>query len=505
MNQPSMPLLSVLKNKEEIFVTDVSRKQYVFEELSLDDFLFQNLNESLRKNEFDKFTLYILKKLLSFINESILNNLKIRSPSLVSREIRKFLDSLSGFINISYLGPQITFHDAPRFYHFSCAAFQKDPKDDKEVNIWGSGVSLYPEEAIKKSIYECIERILFSSYKKENFRLAKIKELDQKFDPLNFKFFADFQYQKESLVNHKVSENSLLYWLLGKDLFTEENIWIPAQLVYWNYKLEEFEPRLWDINSNGEALGSSFQQALVNAIYELIERDSFMICWLKKIVPKRINLKTINDKEIIYMLEKFERYNLDLNVCKLDNEFGLNVYLAVIRDFTGVGPAVTISASCHLDKMESIKKAILEATKVYHYTRYLMRTNKEPQSSFLGQKERLLLWSQKKMLSEIDWLLEGEIINENFSQKNFLGFKQQLDYLKTKLKESQIRCFFVDITPKSLKKKNLWAIRAISPDLVPLHLKEEFVHLGVKRLYKHYERSLLNSKDDFNTLPHPFS
>lgn len=512
MNQQSTRLSSVQKPKEEILVEEVSIKN------SFNIEIFKSLREIILakfKNILPKFLFNILEKIISLIEEFINLDEKY-APSIYSLtnlppDIEDLINWAKKVIGFQNFYPLITFHDAPRFFHYGCYSNITNKTDGYLITPHGSSVSLNFQGSLRKAIYECIERTVFATYRKEKLIPLKIKDLKEPaFNPLEFNFFSEEQYQREPLINHKITPDSLIYWQWGKDLLSGKDVLIPAQLIYWNYKRENNEPRIWDINTNGEALGSSFNEALISAIYELIERDAFMIYWFKKIVPPRVDLYSINDEEIKKILEKYERYNLKIDICQLETEFKLPVYLSIIRDFTGIGPAVSISASCKFDDLESIKKSILEVAKIYHYVRSLKRKadkfpylNSKAFVSKLGQKDRLLLWSQKEMLSRIEWLVSGDFIKIDNLNKNYSP-QEELSYLKNKIKELNFHCYFADVTTEDLKGRSLWAVKAIIPELVPLHLNEQFAHLGVKRLYKTYPNSLLK-ENELNDLPHPFS
>lgn len=383
----------------------------------------------------------------------------------------------------------------------------------------GGGIALTKEEALLKALLEAVERRCFVFSSKKDFLYAKIDDLTGRHLDLHaIQYYLPEQLKQFHFKAFRFTKDSKFYWQKARDLFTNEVIWIPIQFFYWNYKYEKREePRLCESNSNGEAVGFSFESALGSAILEAVERDSFMIYWLKQLVPPRIDLKKIFEepnikpdlKKLIYLVN---RYRFDLSVLDITTDLNIPSYVGVLRDHSGVGGAVSVGAAADLDPQKAIIKSILEAFHEYKNSRF-RKSKKIPlpvkaYESDLSQWSRIDLWHQREMYNEIDWFLQGKKVGIREVPSKYLipNQKYRFNILKNILKNNNLDAYYFDATPKILNEKaGLWAIKAVIPRLVPIYLNERWPYLGPERLKTVPQKlGYQVSPGYFNPLPHPF-
>ena len=70
-------------------------------------------------------------------------------------------------------------------------------------------------------------------------------------------------------LGHYFSPDFMVEWVLGRDLGTGDRVWVPSSAVYFFRR-----PAFFETSSNGLASGLTQAEALLHAIYELIERDA---------------------------------------------------------------------------------------------------------------------------------------------------------------------------------------------------------------------------------------
>ncbi len=192
------------------------------------------------------------------------------------------------------------------------------------------------------------------------FILAPYNELikKHKVPPLS-----QLSYRTHSLFHPDLPEK----WVLGWDLFKQEEIAVPLLNVAPDYPLENnLGLPSFNIDSNGLASGCHFLEALAAGIYEMIERDA-VTCHLfrerKCSHPlNRVDLSTICYPRVLEILEKIEKAGIKpiLYDCSVDTEvpvFKSIVYDKLIRNSTGICEGY----GAHLDPEVAIIRALTEA------------------------------------------------------------------------------------------------------------------------------------------------
>lgn len=121
--------------------------------------------------------------------------------------------------------------------------------------------------------------------------------------------------------------------------------------------------------STGAAGGGSLTAALTRGIFEIVERDSFVIAYLNKIRFPKVSLDSVKDEYVQFLLEMLKRYRLAIHVIDITNDLKIPCFLSIIVNKTGIGPAVSTGLKCHLDPIEAITGSIEEAFNVRTWTR----------------------------------------------------------------------------------------------------------------------------------------
>jgi len=312
-------------------------------------------------------------------------------------------------------------------------------------------------------------------------------------------------------------ESNIFQWVRGYSLTQEKHIWIPLQLIKIRREDEGWlthEPTLRPLVSTGAAVHKTRDKALVSGIFELIERDAFMITWLNTLSPACIEQKSVNDDALQNIFNDFSRYNLDLHLLYLPSDFPAHTVLALIIDHSGVGPAVSIGAKTHFDLNRSIYGAVKEsmATRLMGRGFYEKALKEKRDLSFsnpavLGATERGLYWSQPKKIKDILFLTKGVTVEcpQLPVYENPKDDGDKLKLLVQNFKEKEYELTYAELLDKKLKKKlGFYSVMVISPELQPMHLDESLPFTWGKRLSSVPQACGFTPNKNINRDYHPF-
>ena len=282
-------------------------------------------------------------------------------------EVNKILPALATFINprfkiIKHINKIFPHSDDPKFFYFG-AVLEPISDDPEEENLSNSvsGYSFFSEgEALLKCLGEALERHCLRVVNKNKFTKASCQDLaSQKknaIDPIRIVSISSNQKKKNKYKLFNFNKNSPFYWTDGYDLIRKRSTLIPAQLIYLSYKLDKDEKCIYLPITTGAAGGSTLLSAVVRGIYEIIERDAFIIYYLNKLPGRRINLKALKTEDITRIHEYIKSYRLELLCIDITTELNIPTVLSIVVNRTGVGPSLSLGLKTNMD----YKVAILD-------------------------------------------------------------------------------------------------------------------------------------------------
>ena len=382
-----------------------------------------------------------------------------------------------------------------------------------EYFLWGYGIDLDPELAIAKSLGEFVERISLLQHNKPLF--APAIDLQRKNDiisPGQLSVFSEKEQERHK--NRCFSGQSIFGWVRGKNLSTGRSTMLPAQRVFWNYNRPEHEPFLGEFNTNGAAGSFTTEEAILGGLYELIERDSFLIFWLNKITPSRINLKSIHDAQVQQLCDILREYNFNIEILDISTDTGAPVFLAGIFDNSGIGPAISFGAASDLSSEKAIQHALLEAVLMYHVTRMKMVIGVDKPTQAIDfddvmQADRGLIYADSDTAKKLDWMFNGAIVDLKSIKERYPKHstsESQLNYLRQHFKRlgNEYDISYYQATHPLAKALSFVVVQVVVPALVPLYLSERFKGTNFNRLHE-VPRKLGYKNSKFpNQFPHPF-
>ena len=375
-----------------------------------------------------------------------------------------------------------------------------------------SGCGYKIDDAYMGTVGETIERYCPAFYKLDTMVKSAHKDLKENaIRPREFALFHDRQYEffKEQGYNvHPFSESLELYWDKCLDITNGAETLVPSAFIYLPWTIED----KWIVSgtSTGLAAHTNYYKAMLTALYEIIERDSFVLTWHQKIVPPKIIItKEIQDFIDHIFPSKYEfhffdmTYDIDvpsiLGFCFGESEYG---------KFVAVGTATRWSYK------EALEKVILEISQSVPYFRYMLGeragwTPDEDYNKLLSFEDHSIFYLKKPELQFVfdDW--KKSVATKYIDFSAYTDSDKPKDKIKNialKLKEKGYNVFVKDITTPDANQIGFYCLRVIVPQLLQMGGAYPLYFLGGSRLYdvpkimgyKSY------SYDDLNKYPHPF-
>jgi len=174
---------------------------------------------------------------------------------------------------------------------------------------------------------------------------------------------ADFPYRP-------FHEDAVCNWVWGYSFARREPVLVPETAAYYHTHRHrpEDRPFFYEI-SNGCALGSCLEEAILYGILEVAERDAFLLTWYGQLPVPRVDLATATGHAIplqsaaITAETGFEPLIFDTTM-----EHGVpSVWaVAVSGDARDTGPRLVCAAGAHLDLECAVLNALSEVGPIVH-------------------------------------------------------------------------------------------------------------------------------------------
>ncbi len=233
---------------------------------------------------------------------------------------------------------------------------QRTGKQGQLIEDCGKGLSVI--NALYSALFESIERSAAENYQENCCLTGSFTTLKDQF-PLCFPgiFVPDY----------KEIEDLELYWCRGKDLLTSKDIYVPADCVYF-----PFASRFFPVSTTGLAANQTMEQAILHAIYEVIEYDTLSIhCYTG--LPGRDVILSPEFEPLYSIYSDILSNGLKVNLKYLDNDLHIPVVISLFEEIPQMPGIKVAGIGCHLDPFIAAQRALTECAQSasFWYKRYL--------------------------------------------------------------------------------------------------------------------------------------
>ncbi|MFZ3231540.1 MAG: YcaO-like family protein [Pseudobdellovibrio sp.] len=158
------------------------------------------------------------------------------------------------------------------------------------------------------------------------------------------------------------TDNEPLMWTPAYCILTKTEVLIPAELIYFPFLSLDYNTRsIFPSGSNGLASGSSYLEATIHALYELIERNYAYFFDIGKIKIEAIYDQELLNKGILHFKNKYSNeyeiqfYALELYHTKKNMPLIFCTLVSSTETFTGWGLSSTVDISIDRAFSEAIQ------------------------------------------------------------------------------------------------------------------------------------------------------
>ncbi len=264
-------------------------------------------------------------------------------------------------------------------------------------NYNGKGAT--PEQAKASAVMEAMER--YSAEQRESDEVAYGTLQQMRDSEMPYVEPADLILPARIM---GMVESAEIAWTLCYDLLRGEEVWVPACAVFYPY-YPDGDLQLFRFHTNGIASGNTIEEAILHALFEVIERDAWSIAESFN----RTNADIIVDDENSVpgqLLKKFSDAGVKIRLKDLTTDIGVTTIGASSDDIRTKDPEMLdIGVGTHLNPEIAAIRAITEVAQSRTTHKHGLKVNAELQKKtremgYEGVKKANALWyedSRKSM------------------------------------------------------------------------------------------------------------
>jgi oxazoline/thiazoline synthase len=328
----------------------------------------------------------------------------------------------------------------------------KTPYFFRKTKAWGKGLT--EMQSYFSAAFEMFEHISRQYVGETPIVEATYKEVEQTaidMDPISNSI------QNKHTSYDKFDPNTPIDWVWAKSLVTGEYKLVPALMVFMDDV--NTKGRFYGGSSTGLGSATTIDDAVLHALFEIIEHDAWMIGQANKFVLPQLDYKTSSNKVLKERIETIKDMGYQVITRDYTNDLGIPVFRSWIVNpnndthfaFSGFGASLSPEIA--------FERSITEAMQ----TDALVDPNNPVNSRMSGAK----LLSRVNSIYYLSYLydkdIKGKAPNVSMSDKpnpEIKSVNQAIKYVIEQLKEKLPGCdvLFVDLTKDSI---NIPTVRVI--------------------------------------------
>ena len=251
----------------------------------------------------------------------------------------------------------------------------------EEHRTASSGKGVSDAQAKASALCEVVERYSGARHGTERLTTGSFRELGaDAIHPGEVLLFSDRQYRERRHWNarlggqrHFVPEpfdpDVRIDWTPVWSLTHQRHRLLPTQLLYYRGLDSPRESMFARGDSNGCASGNTLEEAVLQGLLELIERDATALWWYNRLRRPTIDTSSFDDPFLHGIEARYEALGRGLAILDLTSDLGIPVVTAVAYRRHGPPGKILAGFGCHLDPRLAVQRALTETNQLLHNDR----------------------------------------------------------------------------------------------------------------------------------------
>jgi ribosomal protein S12 methylthiotransferase accessory factor len=377
-------------------------------------------------------------------------------------------------------------------------AVLREPASPKRfgVELDGIGCHIDPDASARIALMEALERYAAATGSDRHWMTCPAIELGR--DAIDLSDLARCSASEAAACEFPLTRwdpAKPLRWVRGWSMITGRDVWVPAVMSHLGITPDHPTERFWLQSSSGCAAGTTEEEALLGACFELIERDAIAIAWLRRLPLRQLypaELAALARRQggtadpdwgwdtVLGTLQS-DQDGADIALFDATSDLGVPTALAVLLPPAGSDLPPAVGAGCADIASRAALKAVREVTVVRACLWSACRSDppaQVPEEAFDHLFADRMLPSPSATELPVGSGLLDPCCNPSTS------INRRLTRVVSTLAKESRDVVAVDLTPVELEGTDVRVVRVIVPPLIPYLADIRVRYLASRRLYQ---------------------
>jgi ribosomal protein S12 methylthiotransferase accessory factor len=261
----------------------------------------------------------------------------------------------------------------------------------------------------------------------------------------------------------------VLDWTPVWSLTRECHRYVPTQYLYFAHP-GPVEQAFSHADSNGNACGNTLEEAILQGLLELIERDAVAIWWYNRLRMPAVDLRDGADRPIVELLDFYRGIGRQVHALDLTHDLGVPVFAAISRVAAGGPQEILVGFGAHLDPFTALGRALTEMNQ-------MLAIAERYRAGRLRMHTQLSHWLASGTIEEHDYLAPSPDARATSlpRSRERVGIIDGIESCRRALESAGLEVLVLDQTRPDL---NIPVAKVIVPGL-----RHFWIRLGPGRLY----------------------
>lgn len=387
------------------------------------------------------------------------NGYRTQTPEDTFARFAHHISPITGIV--SAIAPSQGLANSPiRLYHAGHNfAFKNDTlyflKDGLRSGSAGKGKS--EAQARTSALCEALERYS-GVYSGEETRIqAKFSDLGfHAIHPNACMLYSEKQYaNREQWLNRgrfnavplRFQEEELIEWSPVYSFSRKVIKYLPTAYLYFGYPLPDNHIFCW-ADSNGNAAGSSLEDACLQGLLEIVERDSVSFWWYNMLQRPGVDITSFQEPYYDELKSFYKAHDREFWVLDITADSGIPVFVAVSRRIGGPTEDILMGFGAHPDAKVALMRAV---TEMNQFTPSVLNIKANGETNYLIEDKETVHWWKTATIQNQSYMkpLEGAVktsLSDYYMKKNNFSISSCLQECISRIEEIGLEVLLLNQT-----------------------------------------------------------
>jgi len=264
------------------------------------------------------------------------------------------------------------------------------------------------------AICEAIERYSGVFRGDEPRQRARFVDLDGAIHPSDLLGFSDLQYDTRNewnsknlssyhIVPERFDESRALDWTTAWSLRDDAPRLVPTGYCYFGHP-DIAEHFFCASDANGNAAGNTLEEAILQGLLEIVERDAAAIWWYNRLRVPAVDLDAMNEPYVEILREHYRQLDRTLWLLDLTTDLGIPVFAGVSQRHGGPTEDVLLGFGAHLDPRMAAMRAL---TELNQFLPAVCERREDGSTNYWLDDPDAIEWWMNASVADEDYVLPG--------------------------------------------------------------------------------------------------